>query len=290
MGATRVLRIFRIGALGLLGAACSTLLGIDEDYRLSEESGGAAGTAGAGGQDGSPPVVAQCAEFANAVCTHRRACCDTVYPDWDETWHASCLQRFVELCSAAAERVPEKATYHPEMWTECQKSLAVPAKCLVDFVEALDQVGSLSACYKLITGTVGPGQACESGTDCLLVSAPGKALVCVAGSCALRGKLGPNDPCSVGTVACGPGLYCQGSPGATGKCAPVVPIGQACTAPNECGPGAYCDGTTLKCAEGIPVGSSCEPPKSCANSVCVAGKCTRVPAFAKDACQGFAIY
>lgn len=290
MGEKRVLRIFRVGALGLVGAACSTVLGIDEDYRLAEETGGAAGMAGTGGVDGSLPLLAQCAEFANAVCTHRRTCCDTVFPEWEETWHASCLEKFLDVCSAAAARVPGLSSYNPQMWMECQKALGVPAKCVVDFQEGLDQIGSLSACYKLITGSTPVAGPCKVTPECQLVSAPTKALLCIEGSCTLRGKLGPEDACPVGQVSCGPGLYCQGSPGATGKCAPVVAIGQACSAPGECGTAAYCDGTTKQCTPGVPVGSACDAEKSCANAACVVGKCTRVPAFTKDACQGLAIY
>lgn len=271
MVAGLAIRSLRAALLGGLALACSTVLGIDEDYRLSE------GSAGAGGAGGAPPN-AQCAEYANEVCEFREPCCSTLYPGLWNT--GECIAENLVACEAAAKQTPAPLSYRPEMWSACKAALAEQPVCLGTFGEALDLWSNLAPCFKIITGPVPVGKPCKGQPECAFLPAPDKALFCENGICVLRGKLAVGDPCDGGLIACQPGTYCS-----QGKCADAVPVGGPCKDHIECGLGAACSpGGT--CELGLPLEAPCVEAHQCASMSCLKGQCARLPTFSADACKG----
>ncbi|MHB1847087.1 MAG: hypothetical protein ACYCWW_19870 [Deltaproteobacteria bacterium] len=76
--------------------------------------------------------------------------------------------------------------------------------------------------------------------------------------------------------------YCQGADaGLLGSCAPYPGPGQPCVG-FSCGPGAYCDTTSMTCGASLGRGAACQLGSQCQSGNCTGGQCQ---APASSLCQ-----
>jgi hypothetical protein len=163
------------------------------------------------------------------------------------------------------------------------------------------------ACDEIVSGTLGAGEACTLGAECLSLrcSVPNCGMACCTGSCVgdtppAVGKLGgqcPSGRCEAGAYCdlfsgaclsykqtgapcnddfeCVPGTACIGD--LTGTCTKLPALGETCT--NFCTDfGATCDPVSNKCVEVVVGGETCTGG--------VADNCSRLYVCDGGACSG----
>ena len=279
-------RVFepRIGLFGsLLALSCTTLLGIDEDYRLAPaETGGkdsgtdAVATGGSAGAAG-----ASCDEYAAVVCGFRSLCCSAL---WSITDISGCVDAMRAGCLTVV--ATDAGSVNLQYWNLCKQSLAVPQQpCVLDIEQLAEMTLDVLPCTKILTGSKKLGESCNALSDCELVPTPGLSAVCQGGVCRLLGQLSLGDQCDIGhPVWCAPGSYCKVAEGGTlGTCSPATALGAPCAKNVECGRGRTCDGS---CKLGLTNGSPCTESYDCASFFCSANVCTPHLAVTQLECSG----
>jgi hypothetical protein len=162
------------------------------------------------------------------------------------------------------------------------------------------------ACDQIASGTLGNGEACTLGAECISLDCrvPNCGMACCTGSCVgdtppAVGKLGgqcPRGRCEAGAYCdeasgaclsykqasaaclafaeCAPGLACIGPLGAR-TCTKLPALGEACT--GLCTDfGATCDPVSQKCVEAALDGEACADDNDCSRLyVCDGGTCSR---------------
>lgn len=279
-------RVFapRIGLLGpLVALSCTTLLGIDEDYRLAPaETGGTdSGTdaIATGGSAGAAGV--SCDEYAAAICGFRSLCCSAL---WSITDISGCIDAMRAGCLTASET--DAGSLNVQYWDLCKKNLAEPQQpCVLDVEQLGEMTLEVLPCTKILTGNRKLGESCNAPWECELIPAPGLGAICQAGVCTLLGQLSLGASCDLAQPAwCAPGSYCKVAEGGTlGTCSQATALGAPCAKDVECGRGRTCDGS---CKVGLPNGNPCTENHDCASFLCNGNVCTPRLAVTKPECSG----
>ena len=119
-------------------------------------------------------------------------------------------------------------------------------------------------CDKIIRGTQGRGDECESTEEC-----DGPAgFVCVRhadeeeGTCQEPEEVGAGRDCSAQQSVCEEGFYCNGD-----NCVEAKDAGEACTIQEECGDDGFCNADG-ECEERFEVNDACMADNECLEGVC----------------------
>jgi hypothetical protein len=294
VGKRPILGSFAGAGGALLLAACSAVLGINEDYRLTDATGGAAGatgTGGSGGSGGTGPAGLNCAELAQLFCGFRGPCCGSLYSgQLPPGWPDACVDTVAKQCEGGVASLNNGHTYRAEMWDECKSKLAgFKPQCFGSYKEVVEVATRASACVKIITGPVPAGGTCKSQVDCAYLDGDGKVMLCSNQICVPRGKLTAGELCLPGPGSCGPELHCTVLPGEkSGSCIGNLLPGSKCDADLECGVGSRC--VTGSCQLGLPNGQACTQGLECQSTLCIKNLCLPLPVFSLEACQGTALY
>jgi hypothetical protein len=239
---------------------------------------GCGGSSTEGGGTNAAPVAKEkfAGELAKAVCTNIGPCCQQAGYTHDAV-----------KCTASLEGLYQNMVAGNVLY-DAQKG----GNCIAYAAGAMkncDDDPAPGPCESVATGTVPDGGKCAASAEC--IGPPGGDAYCNDGVCVQtpRGKLG--DGCSGTCTEAGSSTSCSGGSGGAsggnalcytndgfvcgseGKCAPLAPIGEACTE-GGCVATAYCQYPSEKCVSRVAVGGACEISNECAEGAyCTAGKC-----------------
>jgi len=140
----------------------------------------------------------------------------------------------------------------------------------------LDLVLNLGGdCSQLVRGAVSAGGDCTLTTECDTT----KGYTCVIkggdaeGTCQIPKIQGPGEPCDEPSQVCDTGAYCDGD-----NCLVTRPQGKSCTYEAMCSTSDLCDFAdatddppTGKCAPKLARGTACTTGDECASGICLQG-------------------
>lgn len=251
--------------------------------------GKSAGNGAVSQQEWPGKVAALQCESLSACCSQQGFAFDT----------AGCKSLITEQVQEELDdELRPSVAYDAEAAGECLASVRVACG---DFVG-----DNSSACGRILVGSLSPGEACISSTQCRPPE-QGSAYcdgVCVASGPAPHGKLGQacsftcqgddgecSDSPSVGgappLVACytREGFYCAFGGGAElpDNCQPLVPVGQPCSGTDLCAEDAFC-ATGGLCTLLFADGAACDVQEQCQSGTCRGSVCGGAPTVEQDDC------
>ncbi len=197
-----------------------------------------------------------CEDWANAACSD-----DTV---------SACQAVDREACSLSQQTYCQAlvpATFSGADADDCIDAVG-DAYADADLTGAeIDTVRRLGgSCSRIVTGTRGVGQACDTDIDCN--RSDGVQCVrrggLIGDTCQVPEAVGPGQSCMQPEQTCPEGFFCDGS-----NCIATLPVGEPCQGDVECSPVGYCD-TTNECVARLPVGSACTSDNECGSQLCYA--------------------
>lgn len=238
-----------IGASVVLGL-CAALAGAGCDD-AGDGDGGAGATGGGGessglpGDDLTPESFA--ALYAEAFCQHQEYCCGDAGGEVDDSCEAD-----VEAATVAAI---EEALEGPNV--EFSGLAAMDCLSVLDVDHCNWEAANTCGTGSVVVGTVGPGEACGSVSECIQPDDGGFS------GCAPLGD-DTESSCRQFQYSAVEGEECFGydlSDPFAGDDGAVV----------ECAAGFYCDDNT--CAEKILDGDACTDNRECYRGYCIDGAC-----------------
>lgn len=218
------------------------------------------------------------AAFEAAECDYQVRC--GFFPDIATCNSAYTGFHFAIDASVLAEIDAHEVVYDGGAARACIDSYA-NATC--DTTDAAGRITPV-ACDRVFTGTLGDGDACVNGHECLSQNCfiPICTVECCAGTCMggekpVRAKLG--EACS--TLPCTEGSFCDFS---SMTCTALYVQGTACVASFQCAFGVGCAGSPKQCQPLPKLGEAC-PDNLCRDDgqICSAGTCARI-GLPGDAC------
>jgi hypothetical protein len=149
----------------------------------------------------------------------------------------------------------------------------------------------------VLRGSTAAGKGCTTDVTCAEPDGA-KTAICLGGTCRVLEVLpeGADCPFQSGAVStCDADLYCTSTLDRPGVCAPVIPLGTACSGvltDTACGFGNYCDSEDKACKQTVNLGGpSCKQGLECVSFECDRSTeiCAPAPALVSaDQCLGAA--
>jgi hypothetical protein len=228
--------------------------------------------------DTAEPDDHTCTALADAICAGAKPCCDKHGFAYNETACRSAIGSWCDYQIAAVGS--GLAVYDGSQLDACTASWKNNvATCGVDF---LAYAKSYVPCVHLFNGVREPGSKCNPmGLDSLACKAPagfGSYCDSSVSKCRAYGVVAIGSPCNFtgSTIRyCDVGSYCDlADPSPT--CKKALPLGSACSSPDDLSCGMYNVCKDGKCAVGAKGGTACSSGSECASYTCTMGMCTSI--------------